>query len=260
MWTFRGQLQALHGGPLPRRLREQLQQKHAHLSSHRRVMTSGAKALAVAIAAPLVIGYAVTQAPQIEITSTSMAHTQQGAIEVKGRVKKRRIAQVFLDVNGYRQPVPVYDQTFRATVPLVPGLNKIRASADKGTWHLTGTSNPIRVVADIPVTYERRAFVEGRWVRVGMGAPNCDCSNVDFGLLTAQFRNDCIGTESALIAQWQSGKLPLTVDKEGHWVGPSCGERGPRAWPIEGGSAFPPQPPPPYATECRASGLAQTCN
>jgi hypothetical protein len=135
------------------------------------VMASGAKALAVAIAAPLVIGYAVTQAPQIEITSTSMAHTQQGAIEVKGRVKKRRIAQVFLDVNGYRQPVPVYDQTFRATVPLVPGLNKIRASADKGTWHLTGTSNPIRVVADIPVTYERRAFVEGRWVRVGMGAP-----------------------------------------------------------------------------------------
>jgi hypothetical protein len=92
-------------------------------------------------------------------------------------------------------------------------------------------------------------------------APNCDCTAVNFGLLTAEFRNECIKREEELIKLAAAGELKLQIDASGKIVsGQFCNSTamGPRAWPVEGAPSKPPAGVP-RARPCVPSGLVRDC-
>lgn len=108
--------------------------------------------MALSLAAAAAAAYVITQPGQIEITSSSATSTREPAVEIRGRVRNHRLKRIFLLVNGYSRPVTVDHGAFKSRVPLVTGENKIQASVDEQTLRLTGTSNAIRLLAQIPAS------------------------------------------------------------------------------------------------------------
>jgi hypothetical protein len=75
---------------------------------------------------------------------------------------------------------------------------------------------------------------------------NCDCDNVDFGLLTAEYRKECMSCEQNLLDLTKGARsekdvvriLQLKADSSGKIVSGTtcnCPAVGPNAWPVIGG-------------------------
>jgi len=88
---------------------------------------------------------------QIKIFSTGGARTQEPSMLVSGTVTGRPHKRVFLSVNGMVRPVTVIHGTFQSNLPLVRGRNSIQASTDGNFWLPLGTSNSLKIAADIPI-------------------------------------------------------------------------------------------------------------
>jgi hypothetical protein len=103
--------------------------------------------------------------------------------------------------------------------------------------------------------------------------PNCDCDNVDWGILTPEHRQRCMANEQALLDLTKGArneaqvveKLQLKQDANGNIASGACcdGEDcGPNAWPVMGGRfARPPNLPPGRGTNSvptSTSGITRT--
>ena len=122
-----------------------------------------------------------------------------------------------------------------------------------------GGSAPIGTPVSGPVAAHPSIFqpnhLTGR--RTG-GGPNCDCGSVEFGLLTAEFRAECLRSEAQLKQLAAQGKLGLKVENGKLVAGQFCTNGGDRAWPVQNGPASPP-PGVPEGQPCKPSGMGRSC-
>jgi hypothetical protein len=94
------------------------------------------------------------------------------------------------------------------------------------------------------------------------GAPNCDCTNVDAGLLTGPYQDQCNAREQQLIDFAAAGNLKLQLGADGKIAsGEFCDPvaSGPQAWPVPGAAAEPPAGVP-RGQPCTPHGLVQQCD
>lgn len=95
------------------------------------------------------------------------------------------------------------------------------------------------------------------------GDVNCDCDNVSFGLLTAEFRKQCEKNEADLKRKAVEGGLRLKTDADGILIeGDFCDtvSAGPNPWPVAGVSINPPARPESDEEPCdEPSGLVRGC-
>jgi hypothetical protein len=92
--------------------------------------------------------------------------------------------------------------------------------------------------------------------------PDCDCSRINWGLLTKPYQDHCRGVEARLQALYAEDKLGLKTGPNGTLVaGAFCDSvaMGPYAWPVSGGPRTPPRRPAPVKPCTSTSGLAQRC-
>ncbi|WP_164015622.1 hypothetical protein [Pyxidicoccus trucidator] len=92
--------------------------------------------------------------------------------------------------------------------------------------------------------------------------PDCDCSRINFGLLTKPYQDHCRGVEAKLRTLDAEDKLGLKTGPAGTFVGGAFCDSvamGPYAWPVSGGPRTPPPRPAPPKACTSTSGLAQRC-
>lgn len=216
--------------------------------------------------------YATTYPGQINIAALADAGSP-GATIINGTVENARVGAVTLNINGSSRPVSVMDGRFTYKVSLAPGRNSIQATVDGMGSILFGGSNIITIQKKNLSTTESSPInpaVDGSTPdkprsdpasSPKIGAPNCDCMGVDFGLLTGPYRKQCNGREQQLLSLAADGKLNLRLGNDakiasGEFCDPAAS--GPRAWPLQGAPATPPQGVPRYQ-ECKPQGLIQKC-
>ena len=91
------------------------------------------------------------------------------------------------------------------------------------------------------------------------GAINCDCTNINAGILNVGWIPHCQGEEQALREAAARGEFELVIEDGKVAGGPMCSSiSGPGAWPVMGASETP--PPPPADRACNEfTGLVQDC-
>jgi hypothetical protein len=110
----------------------------------------------------------------------------------------------------------------------------------------------------------------------GGGVAYCDCNNVDAGLLTREYQNQCRARETQLKQLASScgskmgedldctiSSLKLKTGPDGKLVsGEFCDSvsSGPAAWPVGGGPMTPPPRGPEKKPCTKVSGLSRTCD
>lgn len=95
---------------------------------------------------------------QVAITSISSpaggsavrGFTRDESVIVKGAVKSAGVREVVLEVNGVRRPVTVQNRGFESRVPLIRGRNRIQALLDRKETGISGETETVKLVADIP--------------------------------------------------------------------------------------------------------------
>jgi hypothetical protein len=121
-----------------------------------------------------------------------------------------------------------------------------------------GGSAPIGTPVSGPVAAHPNIFQPNLTGRRTGGGPNCDCGSVEFGLLTAEFRAECLRSEAQLKQLAAQGKLGLKVENGKLVAGQFCTNGGDRAWPVQNGPATPPLGVP-EGQPCKPSGMGRSC-
>jgi len=98
--------------------------------------------------------YTLNHPGDITITSpASGTKTQNAVIAVAGTVQSPHVQTLILDVNGFSRPIQVKNGGFTSEVSLVRGENTIRAFPSGVAANLTGGSDVVHIIAEIP-TYD----------------------------------------------------------------------------------------------------------
>lgn len=93
------------------------------------------------------------------------------------------------------------------------------------------------------------------------GGPDCDCENLNFGILTREYQLECKKREAALKELAKQGKLNLKVGPDKKLMsGEFCSQSGPAAWPVHGGPPAPPSRDQKRKKPClEVSGIMRKC-
>ena len=120
------------------------------------------------------------------------------------------------------------------------------------------------VVNSSPANTDQPSFaLKPGFTEVPPGDINCDCDNVSFGLLTAEFREQCEKNEADLKRKAAETGLRLKADANGILTeGDFCDtvSAGPNPWPVAGASVTPPPRTASDEVPCdEPSGLVRGC-
>ncbi len=87
--------------------------------------------------------YTVSDAGKFTLAPvSSVSSSYASTFQVAGEVGNANVREVVVSANGFPQTVPVSNGRFRATVPLQPGANAVRAS-------LSGTAAEVSPISDV---------------------------------------------------------------------------------------------------------------